>query len=300
MHDEQQRPRGATGSICAVAEDKIGEDPKQLELWSASQSTNNAAIGSRQHRGASIDNTRPTRAPGQGAAPKFVLTEGIVTVPQAASSFDHEIRVPLRDELLVSAPSAGTQWFHPALVTGALAVVLGLGWIGGSSSSLFFAPAPASTSVQQTNSSGCTGQSSKGTVCATTKSDREVTAGAPNTGKIASPEAARVNRRHESSRGTQQASAATNRTDLTTNTTEPASAAILPRPTAMPETRPTTIEGWTIRDVVGGTVILEGPGGVWRATQGDTVPGVGRVDSIVRWGSRWIVATTKGLISTQN
>ena len=32
---------------------------------------------------------------------------------------------------------------------------------------------------------------------------------------------------------------------------------------------------------------------------GDTVPGVGRVASIVRWGGRWIVATSRGLISTQ-
>jgi hypothetical protein len=30
------------------------------------------------------------------------------------------------------------------------------------------------------------------------------------------------------------------------------------------------------------------------------VPGVGRIESVVRWGSRWIVATSKGLISTQN
>jgi hypothetical protein len=28
------------------------------------------------------------------------------------------------------------------------------------------------------------------------------------------------------------------------------------------------------------------------------VPGIGRVDSIVRWGNRWMVATTRGLIST--
>jgi len=28
------------------------------------------------------------------------------------------------------------------------------------------------------------------------------------------------------------------------------------------------------------------------------VPGVGGIVSIVRWGSRWIVATTRGLIST--
>ena len=75
-------------------------------------------------------------------------------------------------------------------------------------------------------------------------------------------------------------------------------AKIEPRLPAMPETRPTTIEGWTIREVIGNTVVLHGPDGVWRATQGDTVPGVGRIDSIVRWGSRWIVATTRGLIST--
>jgi hypothetical protein len=66
----------------------------------------------------------------------------------------------------------------------------------------------------------------------------------------------------------------------------------------VPETRPTTIEGWTLLEVRGGTAVLEGPDGVWRATRGDTIPGVGRIDSIVRWGNRWIVATSKGLIST--
>jgi len=75
-------------------------------------------------------------------------------------------------------------------------------------------------------------------------------------------------------------------------------ARIAPRFAAVPETRPTTIEGWSIREVVGGTAVLQGPTGVFRAAQGDTVPGVGRVDSIVRWGSRWIVATSRGLIST--
>jgi hypothetical protein len=48
-----------------------------------------------------------------------------------------------------------------------------------------------------------------------------------------------------------------------------------------PETRPTTIKGWTLREVTNGTAILEGPNGVWRATPGQTVPGVGRVDSMV-------------------
>jgi hypothetical protein len=73
-----------------------------------------------------------------------------------------------------------------------------------------------------------------------------------------------------------------------------------PRPLLMPapETRPTTIEGWTVLDVRGGTAVLQGPDGVRSVTLGDTVPGIGRIDSIVRWGNRWIVATANGLIAT--
>src|SRR5262245_30332802 len=65
-----------------------------------------------------------------------------------------------------------------------------------------------------------------------------------------------------------------------------------------PETKPTTIAGWALLEVVGGTAVLQGPNGVLRVMRGDTVPGIGRVDSIVRWGNRWIVATSSGLIST--
>jgi hypothetical protein len=71
------------------------------------------------------------------------------------------------------------------------------------------------------------------------------------------------------------------------------------KPAPAPETRPTTIEGWTLLEVKGSTAVLEGPNGIWRATRGDTVPGVGKIDSIVRWGNRWIVATSRGLISTR-
>ena len=65
-----------------------------------------------------------------------------------------------------------------------------------------------------------------------------------------------------------------------------------------PETRPTTIEGWKLRDVTNGTAVLEGPSGSWRVVRGDTVPGLGRVDSIFQWGNRLMVATSKGLVST--
>ena len=66
----------------------------------------------------------------------------------------------------------------------------------------------------------------------------------------------------------------------------------------VPETRPTTIKGWTVRNVVNGIATLEGPGVTWKAARGDTVPGLGKVDSVVFWGNRWIVATSKGLITT--
>jgi hypothetical protein len=68
--------------------------------------------------------------------------------------------------------------------------------------------------------------------------------------------------------------------------------------TPWPDTRPTTIAGWTLREVDNGGAVVQGPNGVWRVTRGDTVPGVGKVESIVRWGNRWLVATSSGLIST--
>jgi len=73
-----------------------------------------------------------------------------------------------------------------------------------------------------------------------------------------------------------------------------------PRPLLMPapETRPTTIEGWTVLDVRGQTAVLQGPDGVRTVMLGETVPGIGRIDSIVRWGNRWIVAAANGLIAT--
>jgi hypothetical protein len=72
-----------------------------------------------------------------------------------------------------------------------------------------------------------------------------------------------------------------------------------PRLTPFPETRPVTINGWSVRDVYGEVAVLVGTDGVQTVKPGDYVPGVGRIDSITRWGSSWIVVTSGGLISTQ-
>jgi hypothetical protein len=63
---------------------------------------------------------------------------------------------------------------------------------------------------------------------------------------------------------------------------------------ARPETTPTTIADWTLREVTNGTAVLQGPIGILRVTRGDTVPGLGKITSIVRWGNGWVVATSAG------
>src|SRR5262245_17371530 len=284
MDDERARRHGAAGSTSAPAGNGSAREPQQLVLWSAAPHDDAEKPGARE---------TPPAAPS-----KFLLIEPVGSRAHAPSSREHairaddEIRPPRREEFSMAEAAIPAQWVQLAVLGGALAVGLCLGGIGGSMSARFFAPAPSATPLQQAEAPGCTRDGG----CAPVKSDREPTA-SPT--KIAGPRARIVNRERELARGTQQANAAGNRDVATTNSIATQERTrMAPRLAAVPETRPTTIEGWSIREVVGGTAVLQGPTGAFRVAQGDTLPGVGRVDSIVRWGSRWIVATTRGLIST--
>jgi hypothetical protein len=283
MDDERARRHGAAGSISAAAGNGSAGEPQQLVLWSAAPHEQ-------------PDKRRPAREAVPAAPSKFLLIEPVVAGARAPSAPDHairaddEIRPPRRDEFARAEAAIPAQWVQFAVLGGALAVGLCLGWIGGSMSARLFAPAPSAAPMQQAEAPGCTRDGG----CAA-KSDREAMA-SPT--KLAGPRARIVNRERELARGTQQANAAGNRDVATTNSISTQERTKVAPRFAAPETRPTTIEGWSIREVVGGTAVLQGPTGLFRAAQGDTVPGVGRVDSIVRWGSRWIVATTRGLIST--
>jgi hypothetical protein len=57
------------------------------------------------------------------------------------------------------------------------------------------------------------------------------------------------------------------------------------------------IANWTVLDAFNGTATLESPRGIVEVTVGDTLPGIGRVQAIMRSGRRWAVATTKGVIT---
>lgn len=72
---------------------------------------------------------------------------------------------------------------------------------------------------------------------------------------------------------------------------------IAPKRTEKPQTLgEKAIADWHIYEVVEDTAILRGPRGLIAVSAGDIIPGLGRVQSIVRRGGRWIVATAKGTI----
>ena len=89
-------------------------------------------------------------------------------------------------------------------------------------------------------------------------------------------------------------------TPPTTQRSVQAATANVTSPPAVAEVRrePTLIKQWRVREVLNGTAILEGPNGVIGVSQGQMVPGVGRVESILQKGKRWVVATSKGVITS--
>jgi hypothetical protein len=223
-----------------------------------------------------------------------------IAVREAAPQWGHEIRPCL-------AP-LGAGPLRAAIIGGSLLAALGLGWIAGSILHGFFPPDLTSPPFEQNFNASARAfksdfKSDKETIVGTSKTSRDATPGEANAGWVVT--AAGYNGGHETSPGAaQQVIPSPSPTSSTVQHHPPPQR---PAPSVVdgrgkilpaPETRPTTVQGWVIRDVAGGTAVLEGPNGVWRTKPGEMVPGVGRVDFIVRWGSRWIVGTSRGLITT--
>src|SRR5882757_9000882 len=224
---------------------------------------------------------------------------------QAASIYPWDWSSRDRDGILVSAKLGGerTTW----VIAGALAALFGLGWAGGSNWYRFSNIEAASNPLTQKVT--CSRRNRDSEIKSTRKTDgvvRRTTSAtslqSANVPTLSAPTAGMPVRAQNQSPEVTHLIAAPSSTASSAiqASTNLSGASVAPRETMVPvpETRPTTIEGWTVRDVRDGTAILDGPGGVWTATRGDTVPGVGRIESIVRWGNRWIVATASGLIAT--
>jgi hypothetical protein len=219
-------------------------------------------------------------------------------------AWDPDIRIsdPERAAKAVSSSSAQSTYAVMGVLLGASA----MGWMVGAPPSLF--DGRHSIPIEQkVGSSGQIPGSKNQTTFAGPETGRVTTPGASNTGKIAAPTPGIHGHRPGNTKSTAQRPDAIRTSSVTQPSTGPSEPAasdvghrsrIASSPMPFPETRPETIEGWTVRDVSGATAILDGPDGTWRAARGEVVPRVGRVESIVRWGSRWIVVTSSGLIST--
>jgi hypothetical protein len=64
------------------------------------------------------------------------------------------------------------------------------------------------------------------------------------------------------------------------------------------EGKPGTVDGWTLQEVFRGRAVVESrKHGVYEVTPGSTLPGIGRVEDVVRQDGRWVVVTSKGVIT---
>lgn len=209
---------------------------------------------------------------------------------------------PSREEVLALLKPDGDRKRTNWLVAGAVIAGFALGWAAGfgwygpitlaSLNSTTQTETP-SRRIAETKSGKAEGPRKAASTFALRRSPSVSQVSAVGAGISARPTAAWSDGDYRSPDSSGPAFAAV-QTDMTVTGSIASSGPVMPTP----ETRPTTIEGWTVLDVRGGTAVLEGPDGIRMATRGDTVPGIGRIDSIVRWGSHWIVATASGLIST--
>jgi hypothetical protein len=95
----------------------------------------------------------------------------------------------------------------------------------------------------------------------------------------------------------------TNKTDAalpkeTTGAVTPPSPAAAPLP-PVPVPAAATVPGWAVRDVYRGVAMLRSRlGGMVEVEPGDVLPGLGRIEAIRRQDGRWVVITSKGMITS--
>lgn len=299
MSDERQTSPGRIMSIEAVAVRIVCDDPEPAHPSSTVDPQNSSlkltapVIETQSH---------PDIAVSERDGSKSIGTNQVgLRMIEASAPWTAEVKPPNQDEALSSlVPRDGTR-LHIGLLTGMLIVALGLGWWTGLLDPYRFLKSdPASISLQQIALPDR----------APPATDKQTTSGTPDN-QVSTPAGSDLGSKGIGSEPTPHADqgvvspgdSVPTAAQKTTAAKPPV--ATLPRekkarnrPTPTPDTRPTTIEGWTVRNVSGRTAVLQGPDGIRRVSVGDNVPGAGRIDSIVRWGNRWIVATSKGLITT--
>jgi hypothetical protein len=101
----------------------------------------------------------------------------------------------------------------------------------------------------------------------------------------------------------ERAQSGANKTDAalpkeTTGSVSPPAAAAVPLPPALVPA-PVIVPGWAVRDVYRGVAMLQSRvGAMVEVEAGDVLPGLGRIEAIRRQDGRWVVMTSKGMITS--
>jgi len=220
-------------------------------------------------------------------------------------AWDADIKVYDPEKLAGLVSSSAAQIRPPAIIVGVLSLALGIAWVGGWSPNHFVGLVPSLVPVDQKAASIGSDRPISTLPPSAVEPPRQASPSVSTNGTIKGrPTAKGSGDRRDSTQNAVPSLVDTKTAAVAPQSTVPASSAAIhrlpkPLPVPFPETKPTTIDGWVVREVANGTAVLQGPNGVWKAARGDTVPGLGTVDSIVLWGSRWIVSTSRGLITSQ-
>jgi hypothetical protein len=64
--------------------------------------------------------------------------------------------------------------------------------------------------------------------------------------------------------------------------------------------QPAIVQGWSLQEVYRGVALIQGSRfGIMEVETGDVVPGLGRIEAIRKQDGRWVVVTSKGLITSR-
>ncbi len=194
------------------------------------------------------------------------------SIPATTSTWQDDIRIDYRDKISASDSRPAFRPSRIRLIKPAM--LLALGCIGALSSFYFFSQNQAPK--EKANTSSPVLGSEKASIPVATLESRS---GEEAMGKIASATANAIDHQSESAKNLSQAASPPPAVRKQDATASHSTAATQDQPNPVrklvpvPETRPTTIKGWTVRNVVNGIATLEGAGGTWKAARGDTLPG---------------------------
>ena len=93
--------------------------------------------------------------------------------------------------------------------------------------------------------------------------------------------------------------------EITSSISKPVTVPAVPpeKPQAVapiPTPRPALIAGWSVVEAQNGRALLASRGELFEVRPGIPLPGLGRIEEIRREGDKWVVLTTKGLITQQD